>query len=160
MLLSEILLLKVALVLPEGLDLQGYPVSKVRKVKREIKGKRGKKDIQEIRVPKERKGKRVTPGIKGILVKKESQGLKETKVILGKKVIRGNQVRKGWRGKQDPLDQEAKGESQVKVAKTGILDPGDQKDKRAIQDLPEIPDIRDQTVTLVLEESPEDPEVV
>ncbi len=55
----------------------------------------------------------------------------------------GNVVRKGWRGKQDPVDQEAKRESQVKMAKTGILDPGDQADKRAILDLPEIPDIRD-----------------
>lgn len=158
--MSEIVLLKLALVLPEGLDLQGYPVSKVRKVKREIKGKRGKKDIQDILVSKERKGKRVTTGKKDILVKMEPPGLKETKVILEKKVIMGNQVRKGSRGKQDPLDQEAKGVSQVKMAKTGILDPGDQKDKRATQDLPEIPDIRDQTVTLVLGEFPEDPEVV
>lgn len=69
MLLSEILLFKLALVLPEGVDLQGYPVSKVRKVKREIKGKRGKKDIQEIRVPKEKRGKRATWGKKDILVK-------------------------------------------------------------------------------------------
>lgn len=158
--MSEIVLLKLALVLPERLDLQGYPVSKVRKVKREIKGKRGKKDIQDIRVSKERKGKRVTTGKKDILVKMEPPGLKETKVILEKKVIMGNQVRKGSRGKQDPLDQEAKGVSKVKMAKTGILDPGDQKDKRATQDLPEIPDIRDQTVTLVLGEFPEDPEVV
>lgn len=158
--MSEIVLLKLALVLPEGLDLQGYPVSKVRKVKREIKGKRGKKDIQDIRVSKERKGKRVTTGKKDILVKMEPPGLKETKVILEKKVIMGNQVRKGSQGKQDPLDQEAKGVSQVKMAKTGNLDPGDQKDKRATQDLPEIPDIRDQTVTLVLGEFPEDPEVV
>ena len=67
--LSEILLFKDALVLPEGMDLQGYPVSKVRKVKREIKGKRGKKDIQEIGVPKEKKGKRATWGKKDILVK-------------------------------------------------------------------------------------------
>lgn len=141
--MSEILLFKDALVLPEGMDLQGYPVSKVRKVKREIKGKRGKKDIQEIGVPKEKRGKRATWGKKDILVKMGRLGWKETKAIKETKVIRGNVVHKGLRGKQDPVDQGAKGEYQVKVEKMGILDPGDQRDKRAILDLPEIPDIRD-----------------